>query len=48
MKIIKPYIEVMDIINRPEILKKLERCGRTCYKSEDKSPKGQRKNLFVD
>ena len=40
MKIIKPYIEVMDIINGPEILRKLERCGRTCYKSEDKITQG--------
>lgn len=36
MKIIKPYIEIMDEIDHDKILKKLERCGRTCYKSEDK------------
>lgn len=36
MKIIKPYIKIMDEIDHDKILKKLERCGRTCYKSEDK------------
>ena len=36
MKIIKPYIEIMEEIDHDKILKKLERCGRTCYKSEDK------------
>ena len=36
MKIIKPSIEIMTPIDRDYILKHLERCGRTCYKSEDK------------
>ena len=36
MKIIKPYIEIMEEIDHDKILKKLERCGRTCYKSADR------------
>ena len=34
MRIIKPKIEILDEINPEEILKKLEMCGRICYKSE--------------
>ena len=36
MKIIKPYVEILTPINENEILKHLEKCGRVCYKSEDK------------
>jgi thymidylate synthase (FAD) len=36
MKIIKPSIEILDDLNLEAILKKLELCGRVCYKSEDK------------
>lgn len=36
MKIITPYIEVLDTIDGNQILKKIERIGRVCYKSEDK------------
>lgn len=36
MKIIKPYAEFMQAVDGIEILKHLERCGRICYKSEDK------------
>lgn len=35
MKVIKPYFEIMDSINGEEIIKKIEICGRVCYKSED-------------
>jgi len=35
MKIIKPSYEIMDEIDGQAILKKLEKCGRVCYKSED-------------
>ena len=34
--VIKPSIEIIDDINGPELLKRIERAGRTCYKSEDK------------
>lgn len=36
MRIIKPSYTVIDEINGLEILKKIERIGRVCYKSEDK------------
>ena len=36
MKIIKPYVEILTPINGDEILSHLEKCGRVCYKSEDK------------
>ncbi len=36
MKIIKPYIELENIPDGAEILRTLERIGRTCYKSEAK------------
>lgn len=35
MRIIKPYFEILDKIEGKEILKRIERYGRTCYKSED-------------
>lgn len=34
MKIIKPYFEILDEVNGISLLKKIERCGRVCYKSE--------------
>lgn len=40
MKEIRPSFEIMDDINGAEMLKKLERCGRVCYKSEDKITEG--------
>ena len=36
MKIIKPYYEFVGGFNPEEMLKKIEICGRVCYKSEDK------------
>lgn len=36
MRIIKPSIEVLDVLDQEKILKRLELVGRTCYKSEDK------------
>lgn len=36
MRIIEPEVEIMDDVNGNEILKKIERAGRVCYKSEDK------------
>jgi thymidylate synthase (FAD) len=36
MKLIKPYFEILTEINGKEILRSIERAGRTCYKSEDK------------
>ena len=36
MKIIKPSVEVLDDLDGNEILRKIERIGRVCYKSEEK------------
>ncbi len=36
MKIIDASFEILTPINREEIIKDIERIGRTCYKSEDK------------
>lgn len=36
MKIIEPYVELESEINGEEILKKIEKIGRVCYKSEDR------------
>lgn len=36
MKIIKPSVELMEPVDGGEILRKIERIGRVCYKSEDK------------
>ncbi len=33
MRIINPYVEVPDI-NGEQLLKSIEKAGRTCYKSE--------------
>lgn len=40
MKIIKASYEIMDDLDGAEILRKIEKCGRTCYKSEDKISDG--------
>lgn len=40
MKEIRPSFEIMDDIDSAKILQKLERCGRVCYKSEDKITEG--------
>lgn len=37
MQIIDPSYIVIDKINGEEILKKIEKCGRICYKSEDRT-----------
>lgn len=40
MKIIEPYIMLEDNIDGEEILKKIERIGRVCYKSENNIKEG--------
>ena len=40
MMIIEPYIVLEDDINGEEILKKIERIGRVCYKSENNIKEG--------
>lgn len=36
MRVIKPYYEIEEIPDGDYVLQKLEKCARTCYKSEDK------------
>ena len=48
MKIIKPYTEIMDDVNGQEILKKIEQCGRVCYKSEDKISDGSAEKFVAN
>ena len=40
MKIIEPSYEILNELGAQEILKKIEACGRTAYKSEDKITQG--------
>lgn len=35
MRVIEPYFEILDKINGEDILRKIELCGRVCYKSEN-------------
>lgn len=35
MRVIEPYFEMLDKINGEDILRKIELCGRVCYKSEN-------------
>ena len=36
MRIIEPYTEVVSSLQGMDVLKHIEKCGRVCYKSEDK------------
>jgi len=36
MKVIKPSVEIMDVFDGVDVIKKIEKCGRVCYKSESK------------
>ena len=36
MQVIKPSIEIIDMEDYEKIVKKIERIGRVCYKSEGK------------
>lgn len=40
MRIIKPYVEILDNINGAEMLRRIELAGRVCYKSEEKITEG--------
>lgn len=48
MKIIKPYTEIIDNINGQDILKKIEMCGRVCYKSEGKIEQGSAEKFVAN
>ena len=45
MNVIKADAGFMEVFNGDEILKKIEKCGRVCYKSEDKITKDSAENF---
>lgn len=45
MKIVKAGYEILDTLNGEEILKKIERIARVCYKSEDKITENSYKTM---
>lgn len=47
MKVIEPKVEILTVFNGEEVLKFIERIGRTCYKSEDRITEDSAKK-FVD
>lgn len=36
MRVVKPSVEVLDVLNGDEVIRKIEKIGRVCYKSEEK------------
>ena len=45
MRIVKAGYEILDELNGAEILKKIERVARVCYKSEDKITEGSAEKM---
>ncbi|MGN1370913.1 MAG: FAD-dependent thymidylate synthase [Candidatus Coprovivens sp.] len=45
MKVIKPGYEILDDIDGKEVLKKIEKIARVCYKSEDKIKEGSAEKM---
>lgn len=45
MQVIKAGYEIIDTLNWEEILKKIEKVARVCYKSEDKIREGSAENM---
>lgn len=48
MKVIKPYTQIFDDSKEQNILKKIERVGRTCYKSEGKIDEGSAEKFVTN
>ena len=48
MRIIPASYEILDPLNGPDILKKIELCGRVCYKSEDCITNDSAKKFVAD
>lgn len=48
MKAIKPYTQIYNDFDGQEILKKIEVCGRVCYKSEGKIEKGSAEKFVAN
>lgn len=47
MKIIPAKVEFITLIDGQEIMKRLEECGRVCYKSEDKITEGSAEKFLA-
>lgn len=47
MIIVKPTIEIIDMADYEDMLKKIERIGRVCYKSEDKISEGSAERFIA-
>lgn len=47
MRIIEPYIEIIDNIDYKMILSKIEGIGRVCYKSEDNIKEGSAESFII-
>ena len=48
MKIIKPYVQFITPINNSAILRRIEECGRVCYKSENRITSDSAKEFVKD
>ncbi len=48
MRIIEPYFEFMEEIKGDDILKRIEKIGRVCYKSEDKITEDSAKKFVAN
>ena len=48
MKLIKPYIEVYYDLQPEEMMKKVEMCGRVCYKSEARITEGSAEKFIAN
>jgi len=48
MKIIPASYEILDTLNGSDILKKIELCGRVCYKSEDRITDDSARKFVAD
>jgi len=48
MVVIKPSYEIITELNPDEILKRIERAARTCYKSEEKITDGSAERMIVN
>lgn len=46
MKIVAPYFEIMDKLDGKQMLETIERCGRVCYKSEDRISEGSARKFI--
>ena len=47
MKVRNQYFEILDRLNGKGILKKIEKCGRVCYKSEGKIKDGSARKMVA-